>query len=144
MRFMIIVKATKDTEAGVMPEDDKIFSAMAKYHEELQKAGMLLDASGLQPTSKGWRIKYSGEKRTVIDGAFAEGALQLTAREGVVMLAGQKRRGYVMELKIMDQNRAKIFFTEAGELALVEMTDGWRALDPIIYGLVPEIPEPEE
>ena len=72
MRFMIIVKATKDTEAGVMPEDDKIFSAMAKYHEELQKAGMLLDASGLQPTSKGWRIKYSGEKRTVIDGPFTE------------------------------------------------------------------------
>jgi hypothetical protein len=69
---MIIVKATKDTEAGVMPEDDKIFSAMAKYHEELQKAGMLLDASGLQPTSKGWRIKYSGEKRTVIDGPFTE------------------------------------------------------------------------
>jgi len=72
MRFMIIVKATKDTEAGVMPEDDKIFSAMAKYHEELQKAGMLLDASGLQPSSKGWRIKYSGEKRTVIDGPFTE------------------------------------------------------------------------
>jgi len=72
MRFMISVKATKDTEAGVMPEDDKIFSAMAKYHEELQKAGMLLDASGLQPTSKGWRIKYSGEKRTVIDGPFTE------------------------------------------------------------------------
>jgi hypothetical protein len=69
---MILVKATKDTEAGVMPEDDKLITAMAKYHEELHKAGMLLDASGLKPSSKGWRIKYSGEKRTVIDGPFTE------------------------------------------------------------------------
>ena len=71
MRFMIIVKATKDSEAGVMPED-KLIAAMAKYHEELQKAGVLLDASGLQPSSKGWRVKYSGGKRTVSDGPFAE------------------------------------------------------------------------
>ena len=71
MRFMIIVKATKDSEAGVMPPE-KLFVEMAKYHEELQKAGMLLDASGLQPSSKGWRIKYSGAKRSVIDGPFAE------------------------------------------------------------------------
>jgi hypothetical protein len=68
---MIIVKATKDSEAGAMPEE-KLIAAMAKYHEELVKAGALLDASGLQPTSKGWRIKYSGEKRTVTDGPFAE------------------------------------------------------------------------
>ncbi len=73
MRFMIIVKATKDSEAGVFPKDsEKIFAEMATYHEELQKAGALLDASGLQPTSKGWRIKYSGGKRTVVDGPFAE------------------------------------------------------------------------
>ncbi len=71
MRFMIIVKATKDSEAGVMPEE-KLIAAMATYHEELAKAGALLDASGLQPSSKGWRIKYSGEKRTVIDGPFTE------------------------------------------------------------------------
>ncbi|MGH7148005.1 MAG: YciI family protein [Nitrospiraceae bacterium] len=71
MRFMIIVKATKDSEAGVMPEE-KLIAAMAKYHEELQKAGALLDASGLQPSSKGWRVKYSGGKRTVSDGPFAE------------------------------------------------------------------------
>ena len=68
---MIIVKATEDSEAGVMPEE-KLFEEMASYHEELQKAGVLLDASGLQPSSKGWRIKYSGGKRTVIDGPFAE------------------------------------------------------------------------
>jgi hypothetical protein len=71
MRFMILVKASKDTEAGVMPEE-KLISAMATYHEELAKAGALLDASGLQPSSKGWRIKYSGGKRTVVDGPFTE------------------------------------------------------------------------
>ena len=71
MRFMMLVKATKDSEAGVMPEE-KLIAEMAGYHEELQKAGVLLDASGLQSSSKGWRIKYSGGKRTVIDGPFAE------------------------------------------------------------------------
>jgi hypothetical protein len=71
MRFIILVKGDKDTEAGVMPEE-KLFAAMADYHEQLAKAGVLLDASGLQPTSKGWRIKYSGAKRTVIDGPFTE------------------------------------------------------------------------
>lgn len=71
MRFMIIVKGDKDTEAGTMP-DEKLIASMAVYHEELVKAGVLLDASGLQPSSKGWRIKYSGSKRAVIDGPFAE------------------------------------------------------------------------
>ena len=71
MRFMIIVKATKDSETGAMPEEELI-AAMATYHEELVKAGVLLDASGLQPSSKGWRIQYAGGKRTVIDGPFAE------------------------------------------------------------------------
>lgn len=71
MRFMIIVKATKDSEAGVMPEE-KLIAAMATYHEELAKAGALLDASGLQPSSKGWRINYSGDKRTLVDGPFTE------------------------------------------------------------------------
>ena len=71
MRFMIIVKANKDSEAGVMPEE-RLIAAMATYHEELTKAGALLDASGLQPSSKGWRVKYSGGKRTLVDGPFAE------------------------------------------------------------------------
>ena len=71
MRYMIIVKATKDSERGAMPEE-AMFAAMAQYHEDLQRAGALLDASGLQPSAKGWRIKYSGGKRTVIDGPFAE------------------------------------------------------------------------
>jgi len=72
MRFMIIVKATKDTEAGVMPTDDKLIAEMATYHEQLAKAGALLDGSGLQPSSKGWRIQYDGQKRRVIDGPFTE------------------------------------------------------------------------
>jgi hypothetical protein len=71
MRFVIMVKANKDSEAGVMPEE-KLIAAMAKYHEELAKAGVLLDASGLHASSKGWRIKYSGGKHTVVDGPFAE------------------------------------------------------------------------
>ena len=71
MRFMILVKATEDSEAGVMPPES-LFAAMATYHEELVKAGVLLDASGLHPSSKGWRMKYSGGKRTVLDGPFAE------------------------------------------------------------------------
>jgi len=71
MRFMMIVKATKESEAGVMPSE-KLLSAMGKYNEELMKAGVLLDLSGLQPSSKGVRVKFSGGKRTVTDGPFTE------------------------------------------------------------------------
>ena len=71
MRFMILVKATKNSEAGVLP-DEKLLTAMGKYNEELAKAGVLLAAEGLQPSSKGARVKFSGDKRTVIDGPFAE------------------------------------------------------------------------
>ncbi len=71
MRFMIIVKATKNSEAGVLP-DEKLLTEMGKYNEELAKAGVLLAAEGLQPTSKGARVRFSGDKRTVIDGPFAE------------------------------------------------------------------------
>ena len=71
MRFMMIVKGNKDSEAGKMPSKE-LLSAMGKYNEELQKAGVLLDLSGLQPTSEGARIRFSGGKRTVIDGPFTE------------------------------------------------------------------------
>jgi hypothetical protein len=71
MRFMILVKASEDTEAGVMPAEE-LFAAMADYHEQLARAGVLLDASGLQPSSRGWRVEYDGHKRTVVDGPFAE------------------------------------------------------------------------
>lgn len=73
MRFMILVKATADSEAGRFPPDsEKLFQAMASYHEELARAGVLLDGSGLQPSSKGWRVQYEGGKRTIVDGPFAE------------------------------------------------------------------------
>jgi hypothetical protein len=73
MKFMIIVKATADTEAGRFPEDSaQMFQAMGEYHEQLAQSGVLLDFAGLQPSSKGWRIRYEGERRTVIDGPFTE------------------------------------------------------------------------
>src|SRR2546427_8541617 len=71
MRFMVIVKANKDSEAGVLP-DEKILNAMGKFNEELVKAGVMLAGEGLQSSSKGARVRFSGGKRTVIDGPFAE------------------------------------------------------------------------
>ncbi|MCB1486493.1 MAG: YciI family protein [Bauldia sp.] len=71
MRFMVIVKATKDSEAGVRPSEAR-FEAMARYNEELIKAGVMLDGAGLKPTSQGARIRFEGDTRTVIDGPFTE------------------------------------------------------------------------
>ncbi|AMN44933.1 YciI family protein [Rhodoplanes sp. Z2-YC6860] len=71
MRFMVIVKASKDSEAGKMPSEEML-GAMAKFNEEMVKAGIMLDGNGLQPSSKGARIRFSGKNRTVIDGPFAE------------------------------------------------------------------------
>jgi hypothetical protein len=71
MRFMVVVKASKDSEAGVMP-DEKLLAEMGKYNEELAKAGVMLDGAGLHPSSKGARVRFSGKKRTVIDGPFTE------------------------------------------------------------------------
>ena len=71
MRVMVLVKATKDSEAGVMPKEGLLVE-MGKFNEELVKAGVLLAGDGLQPSSKGRRVRFSGEKRTVIDGPFSE------------------------------------------------------------------------
>jgi hypothetical protein len=71
MRFMMIVKASKESEAGVMPSEELI-ATMGKFNEELMKAGVLVDLSGLQPSSRGFRVKFSGGKRTIVDGPFAE------------------------------------------------------------------------
>jgi hypothetical protein len=71
MRFMVMVKATKESEEGVMP-DEKLMAEMGKFNEELVKAGIMLAGEGLQPSSKGARVRFSGDKRTVIDGPFAE------------------------------------------------------------------------
>jgi hypothetical protein len=71
MRFMMLVRSTRESEAGLMA-DPSIFAAMAKYNEELAKAGVLLAAEGLHPSSKGARVKFSGTRRTVVDGPFTE------------------------------------------------------------------------
>ena len=71
MRFMILVKATKDSEAGVMP-DEQLLAAMMKYNEELVKAGVMIDGGGLHGSAKGARVRFSGTTRTVVDGPFAE------------------------------------------------------------------------
>jgi hypothetical protein len=71
MRFMVIVKATKDSEAGKMPSQE-LLGAMGKFNEELVKAGVMLAGEGLQASAKGARVKFSGNKRTVVDGPFAE------------------------------------------------------------------------
>ena len=71
MRFMVLIKATKASEAGALP-DEKLLTEMGKYNEELAKAGVMLDGEGLHPSSKGARVMFDGEKRTVIDGPFAD------------------------------------------------------------------------
>jgi hypothetical protein len=71
MRFIVMVKATKDSEAGVLPSQE-LLTAMGKYNEELVKAGIMVAGEGLHPSSKGARVRFSGNKRTVIDGPFAE------------------------------------------------------------------------
>lgn len=72
MRFMIQVRATPTTEAGEMPDDDTLMRRMDAYHAELAKAGVLLDAAGLQPSARGWRVEYRGGRCRVVDGPFAE------------------------------------------------------------------------
>jgi hypothetical protein len=88
MRFMILVKATRDSEAGVMP-GEKLMAAMATYHEDLAKAGVLLDANGLKPSTTGWRIKFSRNKRTIIDGPFTE-TKEVVAGYTVIQVASRQ------------------------------------------------------
>jgi hypothetical protein len=71
MRFMMIVKGNADSEAGVLPSEETL-ATMNKYNEELVRSGVLLDAAGLQPTKAGWKVKFSGAKRSIVDGPFAE------------------------------------------------------------------------
>jgi hypothetical protein len=88
MRYMIIVKASQQSEAGDLP-DQQVFDEMATYHEELQKAGALLDASGLHPSSKGWRVTWSGGKRSIVDGPFAE-AKELIAGYTIIQVKSRE------------------------------------------------------
>jgi len=88
MRFMIMVRANQDSEADVRP-DEKLMAQMADYHQELAKAGALLDASGLHPSRKGWRIRYSGENRTVVDGPYSE-AKELIAGYTIIQVKSRE------------------------------------------------------
>jgi hypothetical protein len=89
MRFILLVKATPDSEAGVMPTDESLWDEMSRYHAELARAGALLDASGLQPSSRGWRIRFDGDRRTVVDGPFAE-AKELVAGYTLIQVASRE------------------------------------------------------
>ncbi|MES2510184.1 MAG: YciI family protein [Pseudomonadota bacterium] len=91
MRFIIFVKSQPDFEAEITPQapDEKLMSDMADFMEELSRAGVLLDASGLQPSRKGWRIEYNDEKRNVIDGPFAE-AKELVAGFTIIQVRSRE------------------------------------------------------
>jgi hypothetical protein len=89
MRFIILVKATQDSEAGTMPTDETLWEEMSRYHEDLARAGALLDASGLHPSSKGWRIRFEGDRRTVVDGPFTE-AKELIAGYTIVQVSSRE------------------------------------------------------
>ncbi len=133
MRYMIIVKASNDSEAGGMP-DEALLARMAAYHEELARAGVLLDASGLQPTSRGWRVRYDGDTRTVIDGPFTE-SKELVAGYTLIQV---KRREEAMEWArrypnpAMDDGETEIEVRRLFELddfGRSEVVDRVKALD---------------
>ncbi len=131
MRVMVMIKATKDTEAGVMPEE-KLLNEMGKYNEELVKAGVMLAGEGLHPSSKGKRVRFSGTKRSVIDGPFTE------TKE---LIAGF----WLWQVKSMDEavEWLKRCPNPTGEAADVEIRPVFEAAD---FGaeLTPELREREE
>lgn len=132
MRFMIIVRATAQSEAGVMP-DEKVFANMAEYHEQLAKAGVLLDGAGLQPSAKGWRIAYSGDKRTVIDGPFAE-TKELVAGYTLIQVRSREEalewsRRFPAPFNGIDCEIEVRQLYELEDFAQVESVDRFRAID---------------
>ncbi len=129
MRFMVLVKANKDSEAGVLP-DEKLLTEMGKYNEELVKAGVLLAGEGLHPSSKGARVRFSGGKQTVIDGPFSE------TKE---LIAGF----WLWQVKSMDEAIAWLKRAPFGEGAEIEIRQVFEAED---FGaeFTPELREQEE
>ncbi|HEV8339692.1 MAG TPA: YciI family protein [bacterium] len=123
MRFMILVKATKSSEAGVLP-DEKLLTEMGKYNEELTRAGVMLAGEGLHPTSKGARVRFSGKQRTVIDGPFTE-AKELIA--GYWLWQVKSREEAIEWLK-----RAPFDETEVEIRQVFEAEDFGEALTPEI------------
>ena len=131
MRFMVMVKANKDTEAGVLPSEEML-DAMTRYNEELVKAGVMIAGEGLQPSSKGARVRFSGSNRAVIDGPFAE------AKE---LIAGF----WLFEVKSLDEaiEWVKRCPNPTGEESEIEIRQVFEAAD---FGeaYTPEIREREE
>ena len=135
MRFMILVKATQDSEAGKMPPES-LFAEMAKYHEELQRAGVLLDASGLKPSKKGWRISYDGAKRSFVDGPFTE-TKELVAGSTII---GAKSREEAIEWAkrfpnpSVDGGKAEIEVREFYELEDFASSKGMKRFEKLGLG----------
>lgn len=145
MRFMIIVKATQDSEAGVMP-DEKLLSTMQQFHEGLMKSGTLVDASGLKPSATGWRVKYDGDQRSVVDGPFAE-TKELIAGYTIIQA---KSREEALELSrrfpnpSIDGKAGEIEvrqFFELEDFAPGEAIDRFREMDAALKTQVKKIPE---
>jgi hypothetical protein len=95
MRFVILVKASETSEAGGLP-DEELLTAQVAYHEELAEAGALIDATGLRPTSEGWRIKYSGEQRTLVEGPFARAGDQIAGYTIIRVSSREEAMGWAM------------------------------------------------
>jgi hypothetical protein len=131
MRFMMIIKANEQTEAGV-PPDERIFAEMGKYNEELVNAGVMLAGEGLQPSSKGARVKFSGAERTVIDGPFVE-TKELIAGFWIIQVASK-------EEAIEWAKRCPNPTGEEGEIELRQVFE----LEDFGPELTPELREQEE
>jgi hypothetical protein len=131
MRFLIMVKATADSEAGVMPSQELI-TEMTRFNEELVKAGVLLAADGLYPSSRGARVRFSGDKRTVVDGPFAE------TKE---LIAGY----WIIQVKSLDEaiEWVKRFPNPTGEQGEIEIRQIFDA-DDFGEALTPELREREQ
>ena len=89
MRFIILVKASAESEAGALPTDGALWERMSRYHEELARAGALLDASGLHPASRGWRVRYAGARRMLLDGPFT-GTKELIAGYTIIQVSSRE------------------------------------------------------
>ena len=126
MRFMLMVKANEDTEAGVMPSEEEL-AAMGAFNEQLVQAGILLAGDGLHPSSRGARVKFSGDKRTVVDGPFTE------AKE---LIAGY----WIIEVKSLDEaiEWVKRVPNPTGTESQIEIRQVFEAED---FGLSPELLE---
>jgi hypothetical protein len=136
MRFMVIVKATKASENGEMPSSEML-SAMGKYNEELSKAGILLDLSGLHPSSKGARIKFSGSKRTVVDGPFPE-TKELIAGFWLIQVKSKEEAiEWVKRCPNPHNEESEIELRQVFELGDFEMTPEQRKLHEDVGARLP-------